>query len=415
MFIINGKILTMENDQVIENGYIEIEGNRIKEVGDMRGLNKRMEQYRAPKRGEGREKQDKKAVGLDEQEFMIQQEIIDAKGALVMPGLIDAHCHVGISEEKWGAVADDCNEMVNPITPYLRAIDGINPMDNAFHDAIMGGITSLMTGPGSSNVVGGQSVFMKTQGRCIDHMLVKSPAAMKIAFGENPKNNYGSSQMMPYTRMAVAAMLREELNKALAYAKQKQEGKLEQTDFRMECWLPVLAKKIPLKAHVHRADDILTAIRIAKEFDLRLTLDHCTEGHLVAEEIAASGFPAIVGPDLTSRSKLEIQNMSFKTAGVLARHGVKVAIMSDHPVSLVRYLPLYAGLTVAQGLKMEEGLKALTINAAEICGVSDKVGSICVGKDADIAIFSDNPMHTFTRTLYTIIDGRIVYRAEESR
>lgn len=284
-------------------------------------------------------------------------------------------------------------------------------MDNAFHDAIMGGITSLMTGPGSSNVIGGQTVFMKTQGRCIDHMLVKSPAAMKVAFGENPKSNYGSSQMMPYTRMAIAAMLREELSKAAAYAKQKENGNLEKTDFRMECWLPVLKKEIPLKAHVHRADDILTAIRIAKEFDLRLTLDHCTEGHLIAEEIAKSGFPAIVGPDLASRSKLEIQNMSFKTAGILAEHGVKVAIMSDHPVSLVRYLPLYAGLTVAQGLNMEEGLKALTINAAEICGVSDRVGSIREGKDADIAIFTDNPMHTFTRTLYTIIDGKVVYRA----
>lgn len=390
MLIMNGKIETMENDKVIENGYVKIEGNKIKEVGQMGTLYQREEAT---------------------QDYTLHEEVIDAKGALVMPGLIDAHCHVGISEEKWGTVADDCNEMVNPITPYLRAIDAINPMDNAFHDAIMGGITSLMTGPGSSNVIGGQTVFMKTQGRCIDHMLVKSPAAMKVAFGENPKSNYGSSQMMPYTRMAIAAMLREELSKAAAYAKQKENGNLEKTDFRMECWLPVLKKEIPLKAHVHRADDILTAIRIAKEFDLRLTLDHCTEGHLIAEEIAKSGFPAIVGPDLASRSKLEIQNMSFKTAGILAEHGVKVAIMSDHPVSLVRYLPLYAGLTVAQGLNMEEGLKALTINAAEICGVSDRVGSIREGKDADIAIFTDNPMHTFTRTLYTIIDGKVVYRA----
>lgn len=178
----------------------------------------------------------------------------------------------------------------------------------------------------------------------------------------------------------------------------------------MECWMPVLRGEIPLKAHVHRADDILTAIRIAKEFNLDMTLDHCTEGHLIADEIAESGFPAIVGPDLTSRSKIEVKNMSFKTAGVLERAGVKTAIMTDHPVSLIQYLPLCAGLSVKQGLSMEGGLRAVTLHAAEICGTADRVGSLAPGKDADIAVFSGNPMELFTRTLYTIIDGNITFQ-----
>ena len=206
---------------------------------------------------------------------------------------------------------------------------------------------------------------------------------------------------------------RQELYEALEYYRKKKNDELESRDFKKECWIPVLEKRIPLKAHVHRADDILTAIRIAKEFDLNMTLDHCTEGHLIAEEIAESGFPAIVGPDLTSRSKLEIKNMSFKTAGILARSGVKVAIMSDHPVSLIRYLPVYAGLTVKQGLRMSDGLKAITIHAAENCGTDDRVGSLVKGKDADISIFTGNPMEIFSKTLYTIIDGEIIYRSDE--
>ncbi len=301
--------------------------------------------------------------------------------------------------------------MTNPITPHLRAVDAVNPMDPAFHDAILAGITSFMTGPGSSNVVGGQSLFMKVQGRCLDRMVVKAPAAMKIAFGENPKMEYGQRNQMPGSRMAIAGMLREELYQACRYRERKEIGDIEagKEDFRLECWLPVLRREIPLKAHAHRADDILTAIRFAKEFHLDMTLDHCTEGHLIADEIAESGFPAIVGPDLTSRSKIEIKNMSFKTAGVLERAGVRTAIMTDHPVSLIRYLPLCAGLCVRQGLSLEGGLKAITIHAAQICGTASRVGSLEPGKDADIAVFSGNPMEIFTRTLYTIIDGRIVY------
>ncbi len=387
MLIKNGKVLTMTG-KTIDNGFVNIENGKITAVGRMNELDRE--------------------VG---EQVSASESVLDVQGAWVTPGLIDAHCHVGIAEEKWGMIGDDCNEMTSPVTPHLRALDEVNPMDPAFHDAIIGGITSLMTGPGSSNVVGGQSLFMKVHGRCMERMVVKAPAAMKVAFGDNPKMNYGQKDAMPGSRMAIAAMLREELYKACGYKEKKERGEIAagEEDFRMECWLGVLRREIPLKAHVHRADDILTAIRIAKEFQLDMTLDHCTEGHLIADEIAQSGFPVIVGPDMTSRSKIEVKNMSFKTAGVLERAGIKTAIMTDHPVSLIRYLPLFAGLCVKQGLSMEGGLKAITLHAAQICGVADRVGSLEQGKDADIAIFTGNPMEVFTKTLFTIINGEIVY------
>lgn len=387
MIIINGNIHTMAG-KTIEHGYVEIEGKKIKKVGSM----KELDNASVAKRG---------------------KEVLDVLGAWVMPGMIEAHCHVGITEEKYGISGDDGNEINTPITPALRGLDAINPMDPAFHDAIKAGITSVMAGPGSANVAGGQFVFMKTRGRCIDDMIIKAPAAMKVSFGENPKRNYGNMGKMPATRMAVAFLLREELFLAKQYKEKKDNGSLEEEDFRMESWLPVLSREIPLKAHVHRTDDILTAIRIAKEFSLDMTLDHCTEGHLIAEEIAKSGFPAIVGPDLTARSKIEIQNMDFKTSGILSKAGVTVAITTDHPVSIITYLPICAGLAVKKGLPMEEGLKAITINAAKICRVDERVGSLLAGKDADIAIFTGNPMETFTKTLYTIIDGEIVYDARK--
>ena len=339
--------------------------------------------------------------------------VIDAKGAWVMPGLIDAHCHIGIQEEGMGTEGNDTNEVAKPVTPYIKAIDAINPMDSAFHNAIKTGITSVMTGPGSSNVVGGQSLFMKTQGRCVDNMIIKEPAAMKIAFGENPKKNYGDQNTMPSTRMSIGSILREELTAAQQYHDQKRQGNDGfQPDYQMECWLPVFDHDIPLKAHVHRADDILTAIRIAQQFGLNMTLDHCTEGHLIADEIKASGFPAILGPSLSSRNKIEIKYMDFKTAGVLHQAGVKVAIMTDHPVTLIQCLPICAGLAAREGLGIDEALRAITINAAEICGVSDRVGSLEPGKDADIAIFNGNPLESLTRCLYTIIGGELIYKAE---
>lgn len=383
LLIKNGRILTMAEGE-LNPGCILIKSGKIAKV--------------APK------------IDIAEQDCTV----LNVQGNLVMPGIIEAHSHIGISEEKKGFEGNDCNEQYNPVTPYLQAIDAINPMDPAFHNAIAAGITSVMVGPGSSNVVGGQFAFMKTKGRILEDLIVLAPAAMKVAFGENPKTNYDSQGTMPSTRMAIGSMLRETLFEASQYWKQKknseQNGEAFQTKYRMDCWGPVLDKKIPLKAHVHRADDILTAIRIAKEFDVSLTLDHCTEGHLIADRIHESGFPAIIGPTLASRNKIEIQNMDFKTAGVLHKAGVKVAITTDHPVSVIQSLPLCAGLAAKSGLGVEEGLRAITINPAEICNVSSRVGSIEEGKDADIAIFDGNPMDVFTHTLYTIIDGEIVYQ-----
>lgn len=344
-------------------------------------------------------------------------EIIDATGCWVLPGLIESHCHIGITEEKKGFEGDDCNEMKDPMTPYIRGLDAINPMDSAFHNAISAGITSMMVGPGSSNIVGGQFVFIKANGRCVDDMVVLQPAAMKASFGENPKSTYNELGIKPSTRMTIAALLRKELFNAKIYLKTKEKaekcGEEFEEDFKIECWLPVLRKEIPIKAHAHRADDILTAIRIAKEYDLNMTLDHCTEGHLIANEIKDSGFPAIIGPTLSSRNKIEIQNMDFKTPGILHKNGVKVAICTDHPVSRIQYLPLCAGLAAKEGLGIEEALKAITINPAEICNVADRVGSLEVGKDADIAIFNGNPMDIFTVALFTIINGEVVYRADK--
>ena len=380
--------------QEYRNGFIGIEDGKIVQMGEMEELGK---------------------VPLKDG----QTDVIDAGGRLIMPGIIEAHCHMGITEEKKGMEGDDCNENVQPITPYLRAIDAINSMDAAFDDAVRAGITSAMIGPGSSNVVGGQFAFVKTKGRRIDDLVVLAPAAMKIAFGENPKVNFSGQGKMPVTRMAIAGMLREELFKAKQYIekrkKAEKEGEGFEKDFRYECWIPVFEGKIPLKAHVHRVDDIFTAIRIGKEFGLKMTLDHCSEGHLIAEELAKEGFPAIVGPDLSSRSKIEVQNVAFKTAGILSAAGVKVAVTTDHPVSLIQSLPICAGLCVKSGMDEDEALRAITIHAAQICNVADRVGSLEVGKDADIVIFDGNPLEVSSDVFYTLIDGEIAYCREKHR
>lgn len=386
--IIHGNIRTMA-ERDYPDGYLTIERGRIAEIGDMA-------QYSVERLTGDRD-----------------MRILNARGNLVMPGLIEAHCHMGITEEKKGREGDDCNETVNPITPYLRAIDAINPMDDAFHDALKAGITAAMIGPGSSNVVGGQFAFVKTHGRCIDRMVLKAPAAMKVAFGENPKTNYAEQNVSPATRMSIAAMLREELEKAQEYRRRMQDEPDAPPDFRYACWLPVLDGEIPLKAHVHRADDILTAVRIAKEFGLRMTLDHCSEGHLIIEELKEAGFPAIVGPDMASRNKIEVRNMAFKTAGQLSANGILTAVTTDHPVSKIQFLPICAGLAVKEGMSLEDGFRAITINPAQICGVDERVGSLAVGKDGDVAIFDGNPMEVFTRTLCTVIEGNIVYYDEE--
>lgn len=390
MLLINhGMVYTMDGP-VYEDGYVLCKEHKILEVGKDFSKSHYVSYFKK---------------GQSEKDNLE----IDASGCVVMPGLLEAHCHVGITEEQKGLEGDDCNEVTNPVTPQLRAIDAINPMDGAFKSALEAGITGLMVGPGSSNVVGGQFLFMKTHGRCVDEMVIKEPAAMKVAFGENPKKNYGSQGNIPSTRMAIGALLREELTKAKEYADNH-----DTIDFCMEPWLPVLRREIPIKAHVHRTDDILTAIRIGKEFGLNVTLDHCSEGHLILDEIKESGYSAIVGPAMTSRNKIEVQYVDFKTPGELQRAGVKVAITTDHPVTLIQFLPLCAAMAVKKGMDYMEALKAITIHPAEICGVDYCVGSLKKGKDADISIFDGDPLEVATENLYTIINGEIVWDKNSS-
>lgn len=342
-------------------------------------------------------------------------EVIDAAGKIVIPGIIDAHTHVGIGEEGIGWEGRDYNEVSDPSTPQLRAIDAINPEDEGFADAVKGGVTAVMTGPGSANVVGGENLVMKTYGRTVEDMIVLNPCGLKGAFGENPKRVYGTrnNPSYPGTRMATAAVLRETLVKAQNYLNKledaRKEGKRVERDLQTESVARLLTKELPLRAHAHRADDILTILRIAKEFDIHVTLEHCTEGHKIADLIAESGVPAVVGPTMTARSKYELKDKSMETPAVLYQAGVKFAIMTDHPVIPVQYLPLAAGLAVRHGLPELEALKAITINAAEILGVADRIGSIEVGKDADIVVFDGHPLETMSHVEKVYINGEEVY------
>ena len=322
-------------------------------------------------------------------------KVIDATGCLVTPGFIDAHCHIGIDEEGMRWEGNDCNEYSSPVTPEMRSIDGINPRDEAFHLALEGGVTTATTGPGSANVLGGTFVALKLDGNCIDDMIVKYPVAMKIAFGENPKGCYGQNgHKEPVTRMAVAALLREQLFKAKRYAAEidaaeKDPTKTRPFDMQLEALLPVIRKQIPLKAHAHRADDILTALRIAREFDLDITLDHCTEGHLIVDQLVKAGKPVLVGPSFGSKSKIELREKTFETAGILDRAGLEVCIITDAPVIPLYYLPLCAGLAVKAGMKEESAWRAITINPAHVIGISDRVGSLEAGKDDTALTLSD--------------------------
>lgn len=378
--IINGKIYTMAGE-IIEGGSVLIAVGKIKEVG----------------------------AGI---EIPAGAEIIDAEGMIVFPGIIDAHTHLGIGEDGLGWEGRDYNEMSDPITPHLRAIDAINPRDEGLRNARLNGVTTVGTGPGSANVIGGESVAIKTCGRTVDEMIVRNPIGIKAALGENPKAVYGEKNRSPQTRMAVAALLREYLIKAQDYLAEKeykeQKGELFKRDLRMESLIPVLKKELPLKAHAHRADDIMTILRIAREFDIKVTLDHCTEGHLIAEEIARSGFPAIVGPTLSGKTKVELAESSFSTPGILAKAGVMVAIMSDHPVVPTENLPVYAALAVKAGMPEEEALKAITINPAIILGIDDRVGSIEPGKDADLVIFDGHPLDIQAKVKRVFINGEEV-------
>lgn len=351
-----------------------------------------------------------------EAEIIPQPEwtVIDASGKNVYPGFIDAHCHLGMIEEAIGFEGNDSNEATDPITPQLRAIDGFNPMDRAVEEAKNAGITAVATGPGSANVIGGQFAVLKTCGKRVDNMIVKAPLAMKIAFGENPKRVYNSKQRSPMTRMATAALLRQTLTEAKNYMHKKEKDPETPVDFKLEPLIPVLKREIPLKAHAHRADDIFTALRIAKEFNVRITLDHCTEGHLIAQELAGDNVKAIVGPSFGSRSKFELTNKTFDTPKALYEAGIPFAIMTDHPVIPCQYLPLCAALSHKAGLPAIEALKAITIRAAEILELDDRMGSLETGKDANIAIYEGDPMEDMTaHCVMTLIDGQIVYNGME--
>ena len=342
--------------------------------------------------------------------------VIDAQGRLVTPGCVDAHCHIGLDNQGMGWEGRDYNEIIDPLTPHMRAIDSINPQDEAFQLAIEGGVTTACTGPGSANVVGGSFAAIKLVGKRVDDMIVKHPLAMKCAFGENPKRCYGQGlKKSPTTRMATAALLRELLFKAQRYMLDQESGKNPGFDMKLEAMIPVLKKEIPLKAHAHRADDIFTAIRIAREFDLDITLDHCTDGELIADELAKEGLSAFVGPTLGSKSKIELRNKSFTTPAALHAAGVPISIITDAPVIPLQNLPMCAGLAANAGLPMDEAWKAITINPARQTGIGDRVGSLEPGKDADVVIWEADPLTTVGAGAWmTVVDGKVVYQNDGS-
>ncbi len=385
VLIKNGRILTMAGKDY-DKGDILIEGTKIKKV----------------------------AEHIDPPENF---EVIDAQGMWVMPGIVDAHCHIGMWEDGIGEEGADGNEMTDPVTPHLRAIDGINPDDNSFREAREHGVTTVVTGPGSANVIGGQFAALKTYGRRVDDMVIKAPLAVKAALGENPKRVYGGQHKAPSTRMATAAILRQALIRAQEYRRKLELGKkdpdkMPDRDIKMEILVRVLNREIPLKIHAHRADDILTAIRIAREFNIDFTLDHCTEGHRIVDFLLEENAKVIVGPLLTERSKVELKNLTFKAPAILSRAGLKVAIMTDHPVIPIQYLPVCASIAVREGMDEMEALKAITIYPAQITGLDDRVGSLEEGKDADVVIFDGHPLDVRSRTQWVFIDGNPVFRRE---
>jgi len=383
MYLIkNAKILTMA-DKDYEQGDILIDGGKIKKIGE---------------------------------NLKADCETFDAKGMWALPGFIDAHCHVGMWEDKIGEEGADGNEMTKPITPELRAIDAVNPEDPAFEEALNCGITSVCTGPGSANVIGGQFVAMKTYGRRVDDMIIKEPLAVKAAFGENPKRVYSAQDSSPSTRMATASEFRKAIIEAKEYIKKRDAAKKDKSkdfdrDLGKEMLAEVVEGKTYLKIHCHRADDICTAIRLCKEFDLKFTLEHCTDGYRIADILKAEGVKPILGPLLSTRSKIELKDLSFKAPKVISDAGIKFAMMTDHPVIPLYALPVCAALSVREGLSETEALKSITIYAAEIVGIEDRVGSLEVGKDADIAIFDGNPLEYKTKAVKVFVDGKVVYSA----
>ncbi len=342
-------------------------------------------------------------------------EVFDAAGNVVVPGLIDSHCHVGLFGDSLGFEGADANEDSDPVTPQLRAIDGINPQDRAFREARGAGVTTVVTGPGSANVIGGQFAAIKTDGICVDDMIIKAPCAMKMALGENPKTVYNEKSQAPMTRMGTISLIRETLFKAINYRdaldkynKDSEENERPEFDIKLEAMLPVINREIPVKIHAHRADDICSAIRIAKEFDIDVTVEHCSDGDTVADILEREGVAVNLGPTLTDRSKPELKNLSFETYRNLSDRGLSVSIITDHPEITIENLPLCAALAVSHGMDREKALQAITVNAAKNSGISDRVGSLEVGKDADIAVFTSVPVEYNAKCVMTFINGNRV-------
>ena len=381
MLIQNGIVHPMDAP-VIARGFVAFEGGKITAVGPMEAL---------PAGCSG--------------------PVLDAEGGHILPGFVDAHCHLGLFGNALGFEADDGNESTDPCTPHLRALDAVNPQDRCFQEARAGGITCVLTGPGSANPIAGQFLALKTSGRWVDEMVLRAPAAMKFALGENPKGVYNERKETPITRMATAAIIREALAKAVEYrdkqAKSEEDPDSEIPDYdaKLEALLPVLRRELPAHFHAHRADDIATAVRISREFGLDYVIVHGTEGYLVADLLAAEGARVITGPCLTDRSKPELVGQTLENPVLLARAGVKVAICTDHPETPIQYLPLCAAMAVRAGMDPEEALAAITCNAADIGGIGKRVGTLTPGKDADIVVTQGHPLAWDGKIRAVFVDG----------
>ena len=334
----------------------------------------------------------------------VGEDVQDLNGLYVFPGLVESHCHLGMEETAIRFEGDDVNEITDPITPNMRGIDGCNPMDETIESALKGGVTTVAAGPGSANVIGGTFFAYKTVGNCIDEMSIQNPLAMKAAFGENPKRCYKDKKID--TRMQISALLRETLAKTKEYMEKKETGKEVAYDQKLEAMIPVVKREIPLKCHAHRADDILTVIRIAKEYDIKVTLDHVTDARCIIPQIKESGFPCICGPALTHKSKFELANMSFETPNELYKAGILFSIITDSPVVPQQYLSLSAALAAKAGLPEYEAIKAITINPAKILGLDNRLGSIKEGKDADFVICTKNILDTTNEIKAVYVDGK---------
>jgi imidazolonepropionase-like amidohydrolase len=337
-------------------------------------------------------------------------KLINVNENYILPGLIDCHTHMGIIEEGTGKLGIDNNETSCPVTPELRAIDGVNPNDISFYDAVKSGITCVMSGPGSNNVVGGQNILIKTYGNIIDNMVVKNPLGLKIAFGEDPMTFYGSKGKCPVTRMGTAALIRELFIKAQDYMIMKEDGRNTERDIKLEAVIPLLKGDIYLRAHAHRADDIITAIRIAEEFNIKkLVIEHGTEANLIKEFLVEKNVPIAFGPILTPRIKMELKGRNYNSTMQLVEAGVRIALMTDHPYDSIDQLRAITILAISEGLKPMDGLKAITTWPAEIVGVSNRLGQIKEGYDADLAVYTKNPLNIMARVIFTIINGKVVY------